>query len=230
MSTIAWYGRVKMHEAKWTDREGSTVTFRLPMDPQAERMRNPFQSFTKRRKGHAGTRFMMACHRVAGQDRVAVYEDEAMLAGWNDSQSTGHTVKFWLCADILGHPFEGFDRKLDDFVISLVELDDDEEPIDQKMRQRVEKGSIAVSERASYVAAMLCKNPVFWRWVSWRQHKPPVFVESEEQCVQWLYKKLGIQSRAELDSDDEKARQFHAMVRKPFVEWDTSDGNAPPPF
>ena len=58
--SIAWSGRVTMARADWGDRDGSTVTFKLPMDETAEEQRNPFHAFTKRRKGRAGARFMMA--------------------------------------------------------------------------------------------------------------------------------------------------------------------------
>lgn len=212
MSTIAYTADVELHEAKWTDKEGSTVTFKLPMAGM-EGQRNPFEKWTKRRKGHAGTRFMMACQHVKG---YPVYADEVMLAGWNDSQTTGHTVKFWLAMDQMGHPFEGMERHKDRFAISLVELDDDQEPIDQKVRDKVEASGKRPSERLSYVAAMLCKNEGFWTYLSevaggdeW----------NEDDARQWLCNRLNIQSRAELDSDELKAEEFHNGVRRPFLMW-----------
>lgn len=220
MSIVAWHGIVKMHEAKWTDKDGSTVTFRLPMDKDAENRRNPFQSFTKRRKGKAGTRFEMNCQRVTDSEPELVYASEVMLAGWNDSQTTGHTVKFWLSSDALGHPFEGYDRKLDEFAVSLVELDDDQEPINQNMRRRVEEGARTPSERVSFVAAMMCKDPVFYTWI--RSHDPmvgDVQLNREEQCRRYMLQILAIESRAVLDRDPLKAEQFHEWIRKPFVQW-----------
>lgn len=221
---MAWHGVVEMKEAKWTDQEGSTVTFFLPMHGQQDK-RNPFEKFTKRRKGRAGTRFMMACHRITDTRgdyavREAMYEDEAMLAGWNDSQSTGHTVKFWLCNDGMGHPFEGCSRKRDQFALSLMELDDDQEPVDQKMRQRVEEGKKHPSERLSYVAAMLCKSQRFWEWATemiqqegWIMSK----VSDESSARQFILDICGIQSRSELDQDGQHVQTFHDEIRKPYL-------------
>jgi hypothetical protein len=234
--TMAWYGIVQMKEAKWLDNEGTTVTFYLPMDGQEDK-RNPFEKFTKRRKGKAGTRFMLACQRMLTKAkaepieggvrfsdhqevRESIYEDEAMLAGWNDAQTTGHTVKFWLCNDAMGHPFEGCTRKLDQFAISLVELDDDQEPVDQKMRDRVEQGSKRPSERLSYVAAMICKEPAFWAYCNsvieeedWVSAK----VDSEEDARRYICNECGILSRAELDKEGQHVQIFHDKIRKPYL-------------
>lgn len=190
-----------MDNAAWRDDNGSTVTFRLPM-VQSEDVRNPFHSFTKRRKGKAGTRFMMACHTAGEGVRQALYEDEAMLAGWNDSQQKGHTVKLWLCNDNMGHPFDGVSRTVP-LIISLVELDDDNEPIDQKMRDRVEKAGKHPSELLSYAAVMLCKNPQFWEWCRSNDYTlagNPVV--DEESARLWLLMICNMNSRAELNDPD----------------------------
>lgn len=222
--SLAWHSKVTMTAAQWDDLHGSTVTFGLPT---VEEERNPFHKYTKRRKGHAGTRFMgvvVAVHDD-GTSGSMVYKDEMMLAGWNDSQQNGHTVKFWLCADKMGHPFEGYERKKDKFYVSLVELDDDNEPIDQKMRDRVEQQQKRPSERVSYVAAMLCKNEGFHTYVLEQTEYTPQDIEVmgiediEDYCRQWMCYELEIKSRAELDKSDVLAQRFHETIRNPFVEW-----------
>jgi hypothetical protein len=222
-----------MHEAKWTDAEGSTVTFKLPMDETAERQRNPFQKFTKRRKGRAGTRFAMVCYEIQDEAQgPMVYKDEAMLAGWNDSQSSGHTVKFWLCADGMGHPFEGYARKTEPFVLALIELDDDNEVIDQKMRDRVERSATRSSERLSYVAAMLCKSIDFQKYINDYTDQIKDFIQptvlDEEGAKQWMYQKCGISSRAELDTESQSTVLFHA-IRKEYLVW-LADNTPEVPF
>jgi hypothetical protein len=212
MTEVAYTAEVELHEAKWTDKDGSTVTFKLPMAGM-EGQRNPFERWTKRRKGHAGTRFMMACH---GDGHTLVYADEVMLAGWNDSQTTGHTVKLWLAMDQMGHPFEGYERHKDKFTISLAEIDDDQEIIDQKVRERVESASKRPSERTSYVAAMLCKNEGFWTWLTETRN---VAVNSEEDARIVMLDMLGLPSRGILDKNEYQAKRFHERLRKPFVEW-----------
>jgi hypothetical protein len=203
---IAYHANVQMHEAKWTDKEGSTVTFKLPMGQQEDH-RNPFHYYTKRRKNRAGTRFMMVC--VDQKLKQEIYADEVMLCGWNDSQTNGHTVKFWLTHDHMGHPFEGYERgEPQRFYISLVEIDDDQEPIDQQVRERVERQGKRPSERLSYVAAMLCKNEGFW---------------DEDGARMWLCAVLQIRTRAALDDPDcPFIDRFHE-IRRRFIEWQQKD-------
>lgn len=221
MSDVAYSARVTMHEAKWTDMEGSTVTFKLPMDETAERQRNPFQRFTKRRKGRAGTRFAMVCYEIQNECQgPMVYKDESMLAGWNDSQSNGHTVKFWLCADGMGHPFEGYERKKDHFVLALIELDDDNETIDQKMRDRVEKQGIKPQSRLSVACAAICRNPEFWVWCRGNDYSlagNPIV--DEESAKLWFYLMCKIKSRAELDDPERvNAIKEFESIRRDFAE------------
>jgi hypothetical protein len=220
MQIIAWHGVVHMHKADWGDESGSTVTFKLPMTKMEDR-RNPFENFTKRRKGRAGTRFFMAVTTSEAAPQ-AIYKDEVMLAGWNDSQSTGHTVKFWLCNDRMGHPFEGISRK-QELALALSELDDDNEPIDQKMRDRVEGGTKRPSERLSYVAAMLCKGVSFHEWCTQRLADQEIPfcgpVTDEHSARGYILHECGISSRAELDQPGQHVQLFHDQIRKPYLVW-----------
>ena len=217
--SMAWSGRVTMMRADWGDESGSTVTFKLPMiDAGIEDKRNPFHTYTKRRKGRAGTRFMMACQTDSEGVRQAVYEDQVMLAGWNDSQQNGHTVKLWLCNDNMGHPFEGISRT-QTLLIGLQEIDDDEEVIDQKMREKVERQATLPASRVSYAAVMLCKNPDFWAWANedtTQQGLPWAKITDEDTARQWLCSQLGCDSRAELNTNPQLAQQFELKSRKPF--------------
>ena len=218
---IAYHANVQMHEAKWTDKEGSTVTFKLPMGQQEDH-RNPFHYYTKRRKNRAGTRFMMVCvDQILKQE---IYADEVMLCGWNDSQTNGHTVKFWLTHDHMGHPFEGYERgEPQRFYISLVEIDDDQEPIDQQVREKVESTKRKKHERPSWVAVMLGKNEGFQQyclerdWLGWVEAGGED--DPEQAARQFILDTLGINSRAELDKSKVLEQQFHNEVRKPFIEW-----------
>jgi len=220
--SIAWTGKVTMVRADWSDDVGSTVTFKLPMNNDAQDKRNPFHQYTKRRKGRAGTRFMMACQTDSEAVRHALYEDEAMLAGWNDSQQNGHTVKLWLCNDGMGHPFEGVDRK-QQLLVSLIELDDDQAPIDQKMREKVERQGTRPSERPSYGAVMLCKNPEFHKWIAHDERVKQIMREGEHPAdwekvaKEWMCRALAMESRSELDKSEELRVRYHEIIYKPFM-------------
>jgi hypothetical protein len=169
---------------------------------------------------------MMACK----QQEMLVYADEAMLAGWNDSQTTGHTVKFWLAMDQLGHPFEGFQRHKDEFYISLVELDDDQEIIDQNVREKVEAANTRPSERLSYVAAMMCKNEGFWTYVLECMHPSDRELcegapDMEAVARMFMLGTLKMKSRSELDKSPELAERFHNEIRRPFLVWQGEEYN-----
>jgi len=222
---ISYSAQVTMHSAAWGDETGSTVTFKLPMNDKAEDKRNPFHAYTKRRKGKAGTRFMMACH-TAGAVRHALYEDEVMLAGWNDSQQNGHTAKFWIANDGMGHPFEGMNRKTA-LLISLFELDDDQEVIDPKMRDRVEKQHDTGKQKLSNVAAMFCRSAEFWEWVNKKDDILSTPVMGEDVAKLWMYQELGINSRADLDHDSIVANRFVQDILEPYQKWYSEVYEAP---
>lgn len=224
MNIIAWTGIVTMHSAAWGDEAGSTVTFKLPMNDTGE-SRNPFHDFTKRRKGRAGTRFVMCVTHVE-ESAKTIYRDEVMLAGWNDSQQNGHTVKMWICNDGMGHPFEGISRKVE-LALALTELDDDNTAIDQKMRERVESQVATGKQKLSNVAAMFCRTETFWTFT---QDIPLAIHPSafdEESAKQWIYQECGISSRAELDSHAQAAQLFHDNIRKPYEKWHTENVGDP---
>jgi hypothetical protein len=105
-------------------------------------------------------------------------------------------------------------------MLSLVELDDDNEPIDQKMRERVEGQGKTSSERLSYVAAMLCKSEEFFAYINNYTDETGDFIQptvrSEEDAKQWIYQKCGISSRAELDEGTQSAVLFDG-IRKSYL-------------
>jgi hypothetical protein len=216
---LVWAGPVSMLEAKWTDKNGSTVRFKLlESDPEK---RNPFVEFTKRRKGRAGTRFRMVCTIVKPPCQV-IYDNEVMLAGWADSQTTGHSVTFWLSSDHMGHPFEGYYRGQEDFVVALKEIDDDETIIDAAQRDKVEQAKVKPSSRLSYAAVMLCKNSDFWQWINIYGDLEPGGehdVNTTEKARAWLLGVMDISSRAELDKIDDRGNAFIHTVQRPFSRW-----------
>lgn len=215
---VAWHGELMLAEAKWSDKDGHMVKFKLAdSDPDHA---NPFKKWTKRRKGRAGTRFSAVLVEVKRPDRKS-YVGELMLAGWGDTSTQGHTVTFWVEPPVGArmHPFEGYDRDRDSFMAALVELQDDEEPVEQAVREKVEATPPPKKPKRqalSQAAALLCTNPIFWQWAEaqgeWQ-------VNSEQEAAEWLRDQLGIDSRRMLDMYDHVAQQFHEQIRKPFVEW-----------
>lgn len=136
------------------------------------------------------------------------------------------------------HPFDGFTRNVDAFMVALVELDDNEVAIDQEKRDRVETDfkhtEVAVvlgvgevhtetphrehrPQRLSMVAALMCNNSDFQKWIG---------ASDATQAAHWMRTKLGIASRSELDdpSKVDIVRAFHEQIRRPFADSTTPQG------
>lgn len=225
---IAWAGELVLLEAKWTDRDGHLVKFKIAA-PNEERP-NPFKAYTKRRSGKAGTIFGSACAHIGGvKTDETVYSGQLMLAGWADTSTKGYTVTFWCEPPDQGmHPFEGFQRGKDAFMCMLVELDEDNAVIDQGKRERVENAarpSAPRRQKLAQLAGMFCSNPVFHRWINevGRSNTQPA-VYDQEGAAGWMREALGIDSRRQLDEMEEKARMFHEKIRQPFVDWQQEQG------
>lgn len=224
LSKVAWQGELVLLEAKWNDKDGHLVKFKIAK-PDEDKP-NPFKQYTKRRAGKAGTIFHASMSYVQGPAKDEPdYNGELMLAGWGDTSTQGYTVTFWCEPPEQGmHAFDGYPRARSSFMTALVELDDDHEPVDQTARQRVERAHEGGSSRPhrrrtlSQDVAMMCNNPMFWGWIN-TQKRPKAPVTDGNEAAAWLRSFLGVRSRRELDQNRDLARDFHDRVRIPFVEW-----------
>ncbi|MFY2060173.1 hypothetical protein ACOTCB_23265 [Achromobacter xylosoxidans] len=71
----------------------------------------------------------------------------------------------------------------------------------------------------SRVAAMMCGNEKFQRWVVSRIGAAPQGVSDNQHAAQFVRNACGIDSRAQLDHNATAATLFHEAVRKPFLKW-----------
>lgn len=71
----------------------------------------------------------------------------------------------------------------------------------------------------SRVAAMMCGNAKFQRWVVSRIGAAPQGVSDNQHAAQFVRNACGIDSRAQLDHNARAETLFHEKVRKPFVTW-----------
>jgi len=109
------------------------------------------------------------------------------------------------------HPDEVPDQLLRDFVgaryqVVMVRLNGNDEPLD---RQEEFEGTRAIS-----VSGMLCRDPLFWKFVS----EQSLADANEEEATEWLRQEVGISSRAELKSNA-SARIRLAQIHKEFITW-----------
>ena len=216
---IAYKGQVTLDKAVWDNITGMTMVVDLEQRPHELTAANPFKKFTKMRKGRVGTRFSVVM--MSDGDKSPAYDDEVMLKGWNDG-TNGWRVTFWINADEDGlHPFMN-DDKGSEFALVAGELDDDNEAIDQVKREKVETAVKRKHQGLSSYAAMLCRTPGFHKWLEEKQGLivlSPEMGKWEDAAKVWMCQKLGIESRAELDSDAYRALMFHAEIREPYAAW-----------
>lgn len=216
---IAYKGAVTLEKAQWDNIAGMTVVFSLEQRPHELTTANPFKKFTKMRKDKVGTRFSVIMV-LAEDDSVIVYDDEMMLKGWTDG-TNGWKVTFWINstdgASSL-HPFMDFEKgQL--FGLAAVELDDDNEAINQDKREKLETPRKKGGNLSNY-AAMLCRTDEFHHWLD-NQHGKQVHGTDTADLVskEWMCGELNIESRSELDSNEQAALAFHRYIREPYSKW-----------
>lgn len=130
------------------------------------------------------------------------YRGEMMLLSWSETSTRGRTVTFLLPEETETHPFRDYALKSGKragqrFAAILVELTDGEEA------ERHEQSPVAQ-------AALMCKDPVFWRFASERGFDR---VTNEQEAATWLRRFLTVNSRSEIPKVPhamERFRRLHA--------------------
>ena len=69
-------------------------------------------------------------------------------------------------------------------------------------------------------SAILCRDPEFWAYLV---EINQVFDESEEMATAWLKQELNIESRTELKTNQEAAKQYK-FIFKEFQAWKQVNG------
>lgn len=133
---IAWQGEVEVLNATWSLDQGRMVEFRLC--GEAFNRVHPFKIYQQRRGGRVGTRFTAAFARITSGEHLNTFD--LMLASWKDGSTNGQSVVFWIDDEPDMHPFAGCERRKngtpgDMFALVLVELQDDDTPINQAHRE-----------------------------------------------------------------------------------------------
>ena len=141
---IAFQGEVELLNASWDLENGRMVEFRIC--GEAYGRVHPFKKYQQRRGGRMGSRFTAAFGRCTTGELLM--HCEVMLAAWKDSSAVGQSVKFWLDNEVAVHPFCGCERRKngtpgDVFTLVLVELNDDDTPVDQTKHPLDSGGSAA---------------------------------------------------------------------------------------
>ena len=163
------------------------------------------------------------------------YAGEVMLVGADWSHQAGHTAKFMFTdSDMEHHPMAEHTTRRGQkagtrFQIILIELQDDETAVNQDKREVLEKATdTGPKKKTNRIrnAAMLCQDEGFWRYLETlnyvrdsQTNKFKIDVASE-----YIRRKVGIDSRAALGTDDAAWQRYQTQVVQPFHEWERDNG------
>jgi len=156
-------------------------------------------------------------------ERLIAYHGEIQLIENKWSDVSGYVTRMQLHeSDEGGHPLKTYHRGTR-FHLVLVEVDDDEQPIDQMTKQRINKHLTNMQKggRYSKEAGMLCRDPQFQRYLYRLGKIDPTWDEKmrTEAARHYVCQVCNIESRKELDHDEHKAQAFRNNVTGPFLDF-----------
>ena len=136
-----------------------------------------------------------------------LFQDEMMFAGWKDSHSGGPVVFFRLSSSDALEPFKAMTVAKKGMAGQLLhgvifEANDSGVPISSASEAAQKTGQLCL------LAIQLCKNHEFWEWTG--------VAESEQRAKEFILTVCEIQSRKELDTNEDAAEKFHRLIRIPF--------------
>jgi hypothetical protein len=153
-------------------------------------------------------------------EEIIAFKGEVMLLSWAESHKGGRTGVFLFDDENEQHPLKQFTTKRGKragsrFMCVLVELNDDETPVNQK------GGPLSQS------AARMCENQKFQEFLCTEYEEQfTAHVEAdrgpsgnkyemaERYATQTLRTICNVRSRAELDHDEQAAKRFHELMRE----------------
>lgn len=154
---------------------------------------------------------------MSAEDMVA-FKGEVMLIGWDEKHNTGRTARFLFDEEGVEHPMKQHTVRRGKqagtrFMMVLVELQDDDTPIDQTKRERLEEAE--KGGPVSKNAGILCNDPDFQDYVS---IQPGNYTHDEMGAADFVREHCNISSRAQLDHQPQAARRYEIM-KAGFLDW-----------
>lgn len=156
-------------------------------------------------------------------DGIIAYQGEAMLLQWSGSTSrTGPKLILQLPDDDALEHFRAATvakggKAGQRYAIVVVEVADDETPVNQQTRQQPERPKGGPVSRD---AAGFCNSESFRRYVSW-EYSWDVLATAPE-AAEYLRELCGIGSRAELDHSPD-AREAYEHLKREVLAWSVRD-------
>ena len=202
---VAYHEMVCVLEHESHSKRGKSVVFRLPS-------RDDLKSFDDLDKKKSG-----AVHRLVWTDVVGhpLWSGDCWYKGTTWSASRGACAKFEVdddglaffstlaSADVNDNPDFGY--------LTVVEMDEEGQPVNIVARRNLERHTQAVGGRARK-AVMICREELFAKWME-RQ-----FGERGDPDA-WLKQVVGIDSRKELEADEVAWNRYLNLIERPYLRW-----------
>jgi hypothetical protein len=143
------------------------------------------------------------------------FQGEMQLAGWSETHNGGCKVTFWLPDAAELEAFRALTVRKGStaghrFMAALVEIGDDELPV-QQMEPEKPKGGLLAE-----LTGRFRNDPKFWAWC---RHTYGWRCESTEDAAAIIRLTCRVESCAELDHNRDAEAIFHREIRTPFSKW-----------
>lgn len=209
---VAAFGMVTLHNAE----SSHTAGYKLTLSLKDEKDYEQFASVTKRRKGKAGVRYQM---NLLNSVEDTCRQLDVFFLSWTNSNTAGARVKFELQDPEDFAFFRGLPQG-QEWSMVLIEMDDQEQPINQVAREQAE--TVKGGPKSQRAGAM-CADRDFQRFVAVKtgidKMRSPMGRATPDECANFIRNKCGIASRAMLDHDEAAWERFTKWISKPFAIW-----------
>lgn len=215
---ILFEGQIKL--AKWADSSsgGPKVTFNL-LDKDAL---TPFEKTTKRRGRKSGQRLLVILADSTGAPMPDA-PDECVLLGASWTHTQGATVTFAFDSVEYWRRFTTADQSDSptQFHLTLVEMQDDETPVDQVSQATLEKATKRKGGPKSKHVAQFIQGQDFRTFVGKRLEMPEDRwnMVTADMADKWVKQVVGIESKADLDHEPAAWERYEKLIRRPFLQW-----------
>ena len=159
--------------------------------------------------------------KSVSEDLVA-FSGEVVIVGSDWSDSKGYTTKFEMHELDGGHPLKKY-NKASRFLMVLVEIADDEQPIDQRRRRALEEELAGAGKGGKWSndAGMLSKARDFHRYLVYQSKIGRHWDQETRDSMarQYILDTLRIKSRRDIDLVPGKATEYQNLISQPYYSW-----------
>jgi hypothetical protein len=224
-SELCFHGPVRVHS--WSDTSAQGFRVKLELLDGRDALAH-FEDATRRSKKRAGQRYRAVWQDNEGR-ALADMPAECWFCGANWSHQSGASIVFTvddegaLAIRALGITVDSADsvEVVPTLFLGLVQLDDDEKPVNQREAALVEFAEGLVGGPKSKAAAMRCQEAEFQLFVGRRLG---IETASVEQCDRYIKTHVGIHTKRLLDYNDPTTGKpfwdkYELHVNRPYLSW-----------